>query len=199
VGLTLLGISAAAACAHETKDKKPEMAKEHGYYLSMKESEERGGVGGYVSVPSNTERAEMDEQRERAGIAQANAAAAAQPKPAPAVEETIPALKDKPEVILFNLGDATLKEESLPKLDQLAAQMKAAPDVKVKVEGFTDSLGTPELNNKLAEERAESVSSYLEAKGAPKDCLEIASFGEDQAVQDKKGNPEDRKVIISLG
>src|SRR4051794_30999783 len=126
VGLTLLGFSLAAGCAGRELDRKPELAKEHGYYVTSDEARARGGVGNYVDVPSATERAQLNEQQ--AGIA-ANQVPATNPVPSanqvpPANQDQsieahvstsspgIATLKAHPETILFDTGDATLKSDA---------------------------------------------------------------------------------------
>src|SRR5262249_41478755 len=106
--------------------------------------------------------------------------------------------KNQPKTILFDLGDSTIKEESMPVLDQIATQLKNAGDVTVKVEGFADKIGTPKANKVLSQERADSVRDYLESKGAPSNKLDIAFYGDKKALN-PKGDPRDRKVVISLG
>jgi outer membrane protein OmpA-like peptidoglycan-associated protein len=185
----------AGACAQRELDKKPELAQQHGYYVSEKDAVERGGVGGYVDVPSNTERANLNETQNQAGIAPAQQPVAQAPvAPAP---KTITVLSSSPKTILFDVGDSTIKDESMPVLDEIATQMKQAPDQKVKVEGFADKTGNHEDNMALSSDRATSVKDYLEEQGAPSQNLTIASHGDEQATT-PNASPEDRKVTISL-
>ena len=56
--------------------------------------------------------------------------------------------------------------------------MKAWPEVKVEVAGYTDSKGADAYNLKLSGERAESVRAYLVSKGVPAASLIAKVYGE---------------------
>ena len=66
--------------------------------------------------------------------------------------------------IYFDTGKATVKEESKPALDQIAAFLKNNPTVNCWVVGHTDSDGSFEVNSKLSLERARAIKRELEAK-----------------------------------
>ena len=81
--------------------------------------------------------------------------------------------------IRFKTGSAEVDKKSDPLLDQIAAAMKANPQVKkVRVEGHTDDVGGTDLNQRLSEERAASVKSQLESRGIDDDRLDSKGYGE---------------------
>ncbi|MBL7850079.1 MAG: OmpA family protein [Cyclobacteriaceae bacterium] len=63
--------------------------------------------------------------------------------------------------ILFDTGLATIKPESRPALDQIAAALKNAPALKVFIVGHTDNQGSLENNLKLSLDRANAVANEL--------------------------------------
>ncbi len=67
--------------------------------------------------------------------------------------------------IVFQSARADLKSKSIATLDRLAAAFKRCPNARLKVEGHTDSTGLPEMNQKLSQDRAQTVASYLASKG----------------------------------
>src|SRR6185369_10393263 len=67
--------------------------------------------------------------------------------------------------VLFDTGQATLKPGAQAKLDQLASVLKNHNERRILVEGFTDSVGSPQSNLALSRERAESVRNALMARG----------------------------------
>ncbi|MBK7586119.1 MAG: OmpA family protein [Myxococcales bacterium] len=104
-----------------------------------------------------------------------------------------------PSNVLFATAKWVLLPGSMSKLDAVAVALKDQPDVTIKVEGHTDSQGTPEANNLLATRRAESVRAYLESKGVAKDQLSATGLGEDRPIGDNKttdGRAQNRRVEI---
>jgi outer membrane protein OmpA-like peptidoglycan-associated protein len=63
--------------------------------------------------------------------------------------------------IFFETDLATIKTESVPVLESVAAILKSKPNLKVKVEGHTDSQGDPVYNLDLSKRRARSVAQWL--------------------------------------
>lgn len=51
------------------------------------------------------------------------------------------------------------------------------PDLKVEIQGYTDSTGTVEYNLELSQRRAEAVESYLEAKGVDPETVSAKGYG----------------------
>jgi outer membrane protein OmpA-like peptidoglycan-associated protein len=194
-GTFCFGLSALAASAPaladlnckdlmSTYDREPQMAKERGYFVTQDEAIRRGGVGGYVQVlPEKDQKLERSCEKQNAGIAPVD-------------------LKNNPQTVFFNLGDKSLKKEDLSKLDSVADQIKNGPEVTiVRLEGYTDSLGSPETNMVLSHDRAQSVEKYLESQGVSPKEIQIIAYGEQKSKQvtGHQGNPQDRKVVISVG
>lgn len=68
-----------------------------------------------------------------------------------------------PVAIQFQYNSANLTPAAQRDLDQLAAVIKAGQtsSLRFRIEGHTDAKGTPEYNQKLSEQRAQSVVAYL--------------------------------------
>lgn len=90
-------------------------------------------------------------------------------------------LKDKGRVvlhgILFDTGKDTLRNESLPVLEALAAAMKQTPEAVYRIEGHTDDRGGEALNKTLSDKRAASVKAWLVGKGIPDKQLQTEGLG----------------------
>src|SRR5262249_32906021 len=86
------------------------------------------------------------------------------PPPAPPPPPPPPA-KHEPLVTLhgpqFDFNKSTLKPEGKRMVDDAVKVMKEKPDLKVSVEGHTDSVGSVAYNQKLSERRANSVRDYM--------------------------------------
>src|SRR6187399_1329540 len=66
--------------------------------------------------------------------------------------------------VLFDTAKATLKPGAREKLARVSGILVSHPDLKLEVEGHTDSVGTDEYNQSLSDRRAESVRAYLVAQ-----------------------------------
>jgi outer membrane protein OmpA-like peptidoglycan-associated protein len=65
----------------------------------------------------------------------------------------------------FKFGTTELAPESKRQMDNIAAILKAFPDVKIKVGGYTDKKGDDAANLKLSDGRAKAVQAALKAAG----------------------------------
>src|SRR5262249_39845916 len=80
--------------------------------------------------------------------------------------------------LLFETGSATLKPESKEQLHDVAEILKAYPNVKVKVGGYTDNTGDANANLKLSQDRATVVVTELVALGVPASRLSGEGYGQ---------------------
>ncbi|MBP3537088.1 MAG: OmpA family protein [Muribaculaceae bacterium] len=63
--------------------------------------------------------------------------------------------------ILFNTGKYNLSPQAKTDLTRFAASLKDNPDTNVEIYGYTDNTGSFAVNEKLSNERAAAVLSYL--------------------------------------
>lgn len=91
--------------------------------------------------------------------------------------------------IRFDVNKATLKPESMGVINSIASLMEDHPDLKFSVEGHTDSDGDEGSNQKLSEERAQTVLNTLVALGISADRLTTKGWGESTPV-DTNDTPE---------
>jgi len=86
--------------------------------------------------------------------------------------------------VLFDFNKYTLKPEAREKLAKISGIVLAYPDLKLDVEGHTDSIGTEEYNQKLSEQRANSVRGYLVSSGVKPDNVSATGLGKANPVAD---------------
>ncbi|OGD30152.1 MAG: hypothetical protein A2Y56_10080 [Candidatus Aminicenantes bacterium RBG_13_63_10] len=101
--------------------------------------------------------------------------------------------------IRFDTGKATIKEESKPVIDQIAAALRENADLKVSVEGHTDNTGTPEGNKTLSMKRAEAVVAALVQAGIAAGRLSAVGWGQEKPVADNRteeGRAKNRRVEV---
>jgi OmpA-OmpF porin, OOP family len=81
-------------------------------------------------------------------------------------------------VINFRSGSSQIPRESMPVLEQSASAIKSAPaGTKLEVGGYTDNAGNPAANQKLSQQRADSVRRFLVDKGVNSDSLVAKGYG----------------------
>jgi outer membrane protein OmpA-like peptidoglycan-associated protein len=87
--------------------------------------------------------------------------------------------------------------KSQPLLDQIAAALRAHPELDVRVQGHTDNVGRRDYNDKLSQERAEAVENALKRRGISGGRLHAKGFGEARPIasnQTKGGRAKNRRV-----
>jgi outer membrane protein OmpA-like peptidoglycan-associated protein len=82
------------------------------------------------------------------------------------------------ENVLFETGKYNLLEESEKELDRIVNLMNDNPEMIISVSGYTDYLGTDELNLQLSENRVNEVVNYITSKGIPKKRISGKGYGE---------------------
>jgi outer membrane protein OmpA-like peptidoglycan-associated protein len=115
--------------------------------------------------------------------------------------EIIQQLNDYSKTVLFDLGKATIRQESYAVLQNIANIMKEYPNADFVVEGHTDSQGSDKTNQKLSDDRAASVRNYLTTIGMDGSRLTSIGYGESRPIATnatKAGRQQNRRVEISL-
>lgn len=103
--------------------------------------------------------------------------------------------------IHFKTAEATILPTSFKNLDHLARKMKEKPDMRIEVAGHTDAVGTQATNQKLSENRALSVRTYLSEQGIDPNRIETVGYGEDQPVASNdtdEGKAHNRRTEIRV-
>jgi OOP family OmpA-OmpF porin len=123
--------------------------------------------------------------------------------PPPPVAEPAPPAPIKQRIVLrgvnFDFNSADIRSEARPVLDQGAEILQANPGVDVRVEGHTDSIGSPEYNRALSVRRAEAVSRYLVNRGVDPERCHVEGFGESHPIasnQTEEGRAQNRRVEL---
>ena len=93
------------------------------------------------------------------------------------------------EMVQFETDSAVLLPEGKAILDEVAAVLVEHAEIaKVRIDGNADSRATQEYNQKLSEERADSVRDYLVTKGIATERLVTRGFGENKPIGDNSTN-----------
>ena len=101
--------------------------------------------------------------------------------------------------VLFDFGKFDLRPEAREKLAKLSGIILTHPGLNLIVEGHTDNVGNDEVNQKLSEQRAESVRGYLVGQGLADNTVTSRGFGKTTPVADNSsatGRQKNRRVEI---
>ena len=125
------------------------------------------------------------------------------PKPAPPQQPPAPKVIDKMTLqVVFDFDKSILTEADLKELQKAVAFVKKYPGAKIRLDGYTDSIGTEAYNIKLSERRAAAVKDYLiKEAGVSSSKITAVGHGEADPVADNKtseGRAKNRRVEISL-
>ncbi|RVT89055.1 OmpA family protein [Sphingomonas crocodyli] len=103
--------------------------------------------------------------------------------------------------VVFQTGKADLKPGAAERLRPLAAYLQANPNVKVRIDGHTDSQGSDAYNQTLSENRAAAVRTALGGMGVAPDRVTAVGHGESTPVADNMnaaGRQQNRRVEVTL-
>ena len=109
-------------------------------------------------------------------------------------------LRDLPPV-QFRTGTAELTPASDSTLREIAAVLKQHPELRLRIEGHTDSVGTDQYNQGLAERRARAVRDRVIHFGGHPDQLVAAAFGRNRPVASndtEAGRAKNRRVELHV-
>jgi len=101
--------------------------------------------------------------------------------------------------VLFDTGSATLKPGAREKLARVAGILASHPDLKIAIEGHTDSVGGDAYNQQLSERRAESVRTYLVQQKISPASVDAEGFGKTRPVASNAtptGRQQNRRVEL---
>ena len=99
--------------------------------------------------------------------------------------------------VLFDFNQATLKQDAKERLAKVSGILLAYPTLHLSVEGYTDSIGTDDYNQKLSERRAGAVRDYLTSNGIASGNVQAQGFGKANPVASNDtnaGRQQNRRV-----
>jgi outer membrane protein OmpA-like peptidoglycan-associated protein len=101
--------------------------------------------------------------------------------------------------IHFDTGKATIQPDSANVLEQIVNLLQQSSDLKLRVEGHTDSQGNATANQTLSEKRAQAVVAWLTSKGISASRLAAKGYGASKPVADNStedGRAKNRRVEL---
>jgi outer membrane protein OmpA-like peptidoglycan-associated protein len=101
--------------------------------------------------------------------------------------------------VLFDTGKYSLKPGAREKLAKVAGILVSYPGLNIEVGGYTDNVGSEEMNQALSEKRAGSVRDYLVQQGVSTNSVTAAGYGETLPVasnHNSSGRQQNRRVEL---
>jgi len=125
------------------------------------------------------------------------------PPPPPPTPEPPPVVSQK--IVLrgvnFDFNKSDIRPDSRAVLDEAATVLKEEPDVRISVEGYTDSIGSEEYNERLSVRRADAVFRYLVNHGVAPDRMNVVGYGKTHPVasnETESGRAQNRRVELHV-
>jgi outer membrane protein OmpA-like peptidoglycan-associated protein len=101
--------------------------------------------------------------------------------------------------VLFDFGKYTLKPAAREKLAKISGIVLAHPGLTLQIEGYTDSVGSDEVNQQLSERRADTVRDFLIEQGVAGSAVTAQGFGKANPVASNDtpdGRQKNRRVQL---
>jgi peptidoglycan-binding protein ArfA len=101
----------------------------------------------------------------------------------------------------FQTGSDKLAADGQQQLSSVVSAVKACPDSKLTVMGYTDNTGTDAINNPLSESRAKAVAAYLVSQGIPADAVTARGGGSSNPIASndtEAGRAQNRRTEIKV-
>jgi len=101
----------------------------------------------------------------------------------------------------FATGSAAISGATAAEVDNLAAILKAYPDVKLAIDGYTDNTGNADANVALSQSRAEAVKARLVSQGIGGDRISTSGKGAADPVASNdtaEGRASNRRIEATV-
>lgn len=202
--------------------RKMQEEKEHQQQMAVQQSQEAAQQAQLSAQQEALQRAQADAQRAQAEAAAANARAAQAAAEHDAqkasnqteemrerlhqqlsqvlqTQETARGLIVNMSDVLFDTGQYTLKPDAREKLAKVSGILLAYPDLKVQVEGYTDTVGSDDYNLTLSQHRSDAVRDYLISQGVGAANTTSTGYGKKDPIADNAtaaGRAQNRRVNL---
>lgn len=101
--------------------------------------------------------------------------------------------------LMFDINSAEIKPGAYAELDRMASVLNQYPQTTIRVEGYTDSSGSEEQNQRLSERRAIAVKNALVQRNVNAGRIQALGFGESMPISsDPAANRRVKIVIIPV-
>ena len=199
--------AAAAKAKAEAEAKAEEEAKRQAELVAAKQAQMKAEAeAAAVKAKAEADALQAREEAARADAERSRRAAEALRAQLLAQFNRVLETRDTPRGLVVNMGDVLfdfgkydLRPEAREKLARLSGIILGHPGLNLAVEGYTDNVGTDEINQTLSEKRAGMVRGYLIDQGLTDASVSAQGFGKSSPVADNAtapGRQGNRRVEI---
>ena len=106
-----------------------------------------------------------------------------------------------PDGVTFDFNKTNIKPQFYPALNSIATTLKQYDQTIVEINGHTDNIGSLAANQKISDERAQSVGAYLAGQGVQPVRLEMRGYNYQYPIASndtEQGRALNRRVEIRL-
>ncbi|GGH35003.1 OmpA-OmpF porin, OOP family [Cribrihabitans marinus] len=103
--------------------------------------------------------------------------------------------------ITFDPGSTDVAAESLDTMNRIADVLRECGDIRLEIQGHTDSQGREEMNQQLSQARAQSVLNELRARRVPTSSFVAVGYGESEPIAEndtEDGREANRRIEFRL-
>lgn len=103
--------------------------------------------------------------------------------------------------IFFATGKADINTEASTDLNKLVQYLQDNPEVRLEIQGHTDNTGSVAINNRLSQDRADSVVRHLMRSGISRNRLTAKGYGSSRPIDTNAtvdGRANNRRVEIEI-
>ncbi len=103
-------------------------------------------------------------------------------------------------IVNFATNSAELNTKSRSDLGELVQMLNEDPQMKLRVVGHTDNVGSKQANQRLSERRAEAVVGYMVNNGVSRQRLNLHAVSENQPMKSnmhESGRADNRRVVFA--
>ncbi|MBW1828971.1 MAG: OmpA family protein [Deltaproteobacteria bacterium] len=99
--------------------------------------------------------------------------------------------------VFFEVNKSDIRSDAHPLLNEAVKILKENSEVRVEIQGHTDSTGPEAYNQILSEKRAKAINAYLVKEGIDAERLEVKGYGESDPIASNdtaEGRQQNRRV-----
>lgn len=99
--------------------------------------------------------------------------------------------------VTFDVGKATVRPESFPRLDSVVEYMTHKKSARIEISGHTDNVGNAKTNKALSAKRAEACRDYLTSRGVEGARIDAVGYGDERPIapnDTEEGRQQNRRI-----
>ena len=103
--------------------------------------------------------------------------------------------------LLFDTDKTTIRNVSAPSLEEMYQLLASNPNMRIRITGHTDNVGSERYNKKLSEGRAKAVYDEMVKRGIDPSRMEWNGRGSKEPIESNKtaeGRAENRRVEFTI-